>query len=295
MRRACLTLAALLAAPYALALGAQSAGRPGDGLAGLLASVGASVERYYARAQSVICTEAVTIQTLGYDLLADSNVARRLVYELRVAWDPREGDGVPEARVQRELLRVNNRPPRPKDKPSCTDPTPVSPDTLEMLLPSKQPEYTFALAGETRLRGRRATMLDYRARMPGPITVNAHDDREDCYQVDMPGRMRGRVWIDLETADVLRLDERLVGFVDVRVPATNRTSRMPLDVTFERLDSSTIYRPVTFTDPEETFMLPASAESMMVVRNSGVPRQRTSQRFSNYRRFTTSGRIVQNP
>ena len=103
------------------------------------------------------------------------------------------------------------------------------------------------------------------------------------------------LWIDSDTGGVLRLDERLTGFVDVRVPGRDRKMNVPLDVTFERLDSSTNYRPVTFTSPDETLMLPSSADSLTVVRNSGVPRQRTSQRFTNYQRFTTEGRIVQEP
>jgi hypothetical protein len=32
-----------------------------------------------------------------------------------------------------------------------------------------------------------------------------------------------------------------------------------------------------------------------VIRNSGVPRLRTTQRFSKYRRFMTAGRIVEVP
>ena len=291
MRRGWLLMLALLVAPGALVAGAQSTGSA-SGLAEILIRVGRSVERYYARAQSIICVETVSLRTLGYDLMSDSTPARRLLFELRVAWEPSEDGAAPAARVQRQLIEVNSRPPRPKDKQGCTDPTPVSPDTLEMLLPAKQVDYTFKLAGNGRIGGRTAVMLDFRARQAGPIAARAHEDREDCYHVDMPGRTRGRVWIDAETDDILRIDEHLIGAVDVRVPQKMTRSRLALDVTFERLDSSTIYRPVSFTDPEETIMLPASADSLAVIRNSGVPRQRTTQRFSNYRRFTTGGRVI---
>ena len=56
-----------------------------------------------------------------------------------------------------------------------------------------------------------------------------------------------------------------------------------------------MFGPVKFVDPDETLMLPASVDSLQVVRNAGVPRSRKTQRFSNYRRFITGGRIVQNP
>ena len=292
MRRVLLPVLAVVLTPIAVVHTAQS-GAPTD-LADLLAQVGASVERYYARAQSLICLETVRIQSLGSDLLSDMTPGRQLTYELRVAWDDATGGQTPEAIVQRELLKVNNRAPRPKDKPECLDPSAVSPDTLEMLLPGKQSEYAFTLAGRTRLKGRQALMLDYKARQSGPVSATAHEDREDCWKVDMPGRTRGRIWVDADTSDVLRLDEHLIGYVDLTLPADRKRSRPPLPVVFERLDSSIVFGPVAFADPDETLMLPASSDSITVVRNAGIPRVRKTQKFSNYRRFITGGRVVQN-
>ena len=45
------------------------------------------VEQYYARARSIVCEEVVRLEPLGSDLLSDGSHVRRLVYELRVAWD----------------------------------------------------------------------------------------------------------------------------------------------------------------------------------------------------------------
>lgn len=293
MRRALWRVLAVVLACIAVAHGAQSSGA--SDLAGLLARVGASVEQYYARAQSLICIETVRMQQVGSDLMSDLSPSRQLTYELRVAWDDAADGQTPEATVQRQLLKVGSRAPRPKDKPECLDPSPVSPDTLEMLLPSKQSDYIFTQAGNTRYKGREALLLDYKARETGPVSATAHEDREDCWKVEMPGRTRGRIWIDAETSDVLRLDEHLIGFVDLTLPADRKRRREPLPVVFERLDSSIVFGPVKFVDPDETLILPASVDSLTVVRNAGVPRLRKSQRFSNYRRFITGGRIVQNP
>jgi hypothetical protein len=52
------------------------------------------------------------------------------------------------------------------------------------------------------------------------------------------------------------------------------------------------YKPVAFADPDETLLLPASIDSVTVIRNSGVPRLRTTQTFANYRRYVTGGRLV---
>ena len=66
----------------ALAAGPQS-GEP----ASLIARSATYVEQYYARAQSLVAIEEVTVQPLSRDLGLDG-FARRLVYELRVEWDP---------------------------------------------------------------------------------------------------------------------------------------------------------------------------------------------------------------
>lgn len=291
MRAASLRVIAAILVPAGI-VAAQAPNAPLD-LAGLLARVGSAVERYYARAQSIICVETVRLQSLGFDLLSDMTPPRQLTYELRVSWDD-AADGKPrEATVQRELLKINNRVPRPKDKPQCLDPSEVSPDTLEMLLPAKQSEYTFALAGSTRFKGRQAILLDYKSRQSGPISATPHEDREDCWKVDMPGRTRGRVWIDAESNDVLRLDEHLVGMVDLTLPPDRKRARGPLPVVFERLDSSIVFGPVSFSDPDEVLILPTSVDSITVVRNAGTPRVRKTQAFSNYRRFITGVRIVQ--
>ena len=64
-------------------------------------------------------------------------------------------------------------------------------------------------------------------------------------------------------------------------------------MTIERADTSIRYRQVTFQDPEETLLVPSSIDTVTVIRNSGAPRVRKTQRFTDYRRFVTGGRIVQ--
>jgi hypothetical protein len=279
----------VLGVPAALAVRAQSATARPD-LAMLLERVGSAVERYFSRAQSVMCIEKVTLHSVGADLISTQSVPRHLTYELRISWEPPPEGGVPEATIQRQLLKVGGRPPRPKDKPGCTDPKEVSPEPLAFLLPGKQRESIFTLAGSTKVSGRPAVMVDFRSRETGPIT--SKETSEDCYSIDLPGRTRGRIWIDVETSDVLRLDERLAGIYDV-TPAPTKRNRYPQTWTIERFDSSTVYRPVTFADPPETLLLPRSVETVQVIRNSGQPRLRKMQVFSDYRRFITGGRIIE--
>ena len=76
------------------------------------------------------------MQRINRDLTFDG-FARRLVYELRVEWDPSvDGDESP-ARVTRQLLTVNGRPPRKATSLSAWIRESVSPEPLAFLLPDR--------------------------------------------------------------------------------------------------------------------------------------------------------------
>lgn len=104
--------------------------------------------------------------------------------------------------------------------------------------------------------------------------------------------MAGRVWIDAETGDVLRLDERLVEKFEFPVPPERRKKSGPTSMLIERAESSVRYERIRFRNPDETLMLPVSATTFAIVYGSGVPAVRTSQRFSDWKRFLTDGRLV---
>src|SRR5262245_60613853 len=172
-----------------------------------VARIGAYVARYYDRAQSVMADEAVSVQPLGRDLAA-AGFARRLLYELRVEWNPDAvGDDSP-ATITRRLVAVNGRPPGPKDEPKCLDPKNESPEPLGFLLPDRRAKFTFTSAGVGRIDGRPALMVDYRSVKPEPPKAAIDEKDKDCIMFDLPGRSRGRVWADPETGEILRLDER---------------------------------------------------------------------------------------
>ena len=45
------------------------------------------------------------------------------------------------------------------------------------------------------------------------------EGRDDCVSFNVEGGMQGRIWIDAETHDVLRLDQRLSGLVEIPAAA----------------------------------------------------------------------------
>jgi hypothetical protein len=282
---------ALLICAGLLATVPAAAGQAGSpNLADTLRRVSSRVEHWYSRAQTVVSTETVAIQQLRADM-SPAEPPRRLAFDLRVAWDPYAigRRGAPEAAVVREALSVNGRPVGEAEDTGCMDPKPVSPEPLAMLLPARLSESQFSLAREGRVDGRRTLMLDYRgvAALPPDITWTG-----DCVTVSLPGRSRGRVWIDAETYDVLRIDDRLVGTFRFDVPGEYVRRGAASSMLIERAESSIRYRRVEFREPQETLILPAAIDTLTVMRGSGVQRVRITQRFTDYRRFLTDSRLL---
>src|SRR4051812_31939031 len=105
------------------ALGVAAAAQTPADVQSVLRSVGERLDQYYKRAQNVVFTEKKVMQPVTSDY-SPLGFARTTEYELRVEADETQGDGSAEAKILRQLLRVNGRPPREKDKKDrngCTD------------------------------------------------------------------------------------------------------------------------------------------------------------------------------
>jgi hypothetical protein len=264
------------------------ASRPGaqePGADALVERVGAYVADYYARVQRLLVEETVVLQPFS-STWTPEGFPRRLVYELRIEWAP--DDPSADASVIRKLIRASGPPLGSPDQPDCMDPRSVSPEPLAFLLPDRRHKFRFRVAGPAEVDGQAAVRIEFFPTVAEPPTV---EWKGDCGRVEMPSRTRGRVWADAATAEVLRLDEHLVGLVDI--PANpKRPPRGAQRFTIERADTSIRYQRVRFEDPDETLLLPSQIDSVTIIRDSGVPRLRSTQTYRNYRRFVTDSRIV---
>jgi len=263
-----------------------------------LQRIGDSVRRYYGRAQSIICMERVVVQQIGSDL-SPQGFARTIDYELRVEWQAGL-DGAPfDATVHRVIRKVNGRAPRPGDEPKCLDPRSISPEPLAFLLPGKREDYRFSLGRPGRDRSRQLVTLDYESRPEGPVppeAVATKSDQqgkdEDCLSFSFPVDLKGRVWLDPETHDIVRVDQSLKHGFEVRIPPKVSHSGTADRFVVSRYDSSVRYRPVTFLEPEETILLPESISEVMVVTGGSRAGKRITQTYTDYKRFITGGRVV---
>jgi hypothetical protein len=286
-----LLVASALAASGWTVSAAGSPGRPD--LTTLVDGIGERLAEYYRHAQQLVCLERSTVTPIDSSWRLDG-FARTVESELRLDID--ETAAVREPRVTREIRRVNGREPRERDRKNragCTDPTPLSPEPLAFLLPERRDEYLFTAVREVNERNRAAFAITFSSvRSQGhPELIQDEGGHDDCFDWKGPVAITGRVWVDAATLDVLRLERRVAGPTDLRVP-------MPLQrrylftpfLTMDRDDLTVRYKEVTFDDPAETVLLPESIESLTVFRG-GLQSMRRTQLFTDYRRFLTSGRI----
>jgi hypothetical protein len=271
-----------------------SAQQPSADVRDVLERAGGKVAEYLARAQSIMCLEKVYLQRLGLSFGADGP-ARRVESELRLSWDPSPDDPTPtRARTLRQVLRVNGAPPRKNDDDNCTAPEQQDSEEqpLALLLPGEREKYTFSLGRRDTIDRRSAIVVEFREIRKPTVDVALVDGKEDCVSFDIEGGMRGRIWIDANTHDVLRLDRSLGGLVEIPLPRKAQRFGVAMHWTMERWDSSIRFRRVKFEDPEETLVLPAEASTLQITRGAGTPRLRTSIQYQSYRRFMTAGRIL---
>ena len=261
----------------------------------LLVRVGERIAEFYQRAKNVICIETSTVQAID---LSNSPVgfARTVESELRVEADSGEVPG--EAAIVRKVRKVNGRVPRERDKKDrsgCTDPNPLSSEPLSFLLPAHRSKYQFRTAGIEKDRNRTAMVIDFESadRRSNPVLIEDPNGHDDCFDWSGHIASRGRIWVDADNYDVLKVEQGLRGPVEVRVPTLiQRRHRLDTWVVIVRDAMSIRYKTVAFSDPDEVLLLPESIDSHIVVRG-GLQSTRRNQTFSDYKRFVTGGRVVQ--
>jgi hypothetical protein len=262
----------------------------------LMTRIGERVAGYHRQSQRVIFIESSTVQPIGSNW-TPAGFARTVESELRIESDAVDGDSLPGAKLVRDIRKVNGQPPRERDKRSrsgCTDPNQLSPEPLAFLLPAHRDEYRFTSVRDGKDNGRAAVVIDFMSANRKTRLELIEDERghEGCFDWSGPLATRGRLWVDANTHDVLRVDRRLDGIVDVSVPLTlQRRHGFGPSIVLERDDQTMRFKAVTFRNPDEVIRLPESIESITVLRSSLQSVRRTDT-FGEYRRFLGTGRII---
>jgi hypothetical protein len=266
----------------------------------LMTRVGARVEEYQRRANRIMCVEESTVQPIQNNL-SPIGTSRTVQSELRLESETAGGAALPDPKLLRSVLRINGRAPSERDlqdRSGCTDPDPLSPAPLAFLLPAHQSDYRFTSLRTGRERDRAAMILDFVSTTRTGRLALVEDPRghDDCFDWSGPLATNGRIWVDAQTNDVLRVDRHIGGPVDIFVaPRLQQRYGFSAWVTLDRDDQSLRYRPVAFHDPDEIVLLPVSIDSLTTLRG-GLQSIRRTQTFKQYRRFlATTGYIVKTP
>ena len=260
----------------------------------LLVRVGERVGEFYNRAKNVICIERSMVQAVDLD---NSPVGFVRTVESELHLETGTDQNPDEATFVRTVRKVNGRPPREKDakdRAGCTDPNPLTDEPLMFLLPAHRSTYAFSVAGMGRDRNRSTLMIDFESvdRKSNPRLIEAPSGHDDCFDWNGHIASKGRVWVDAATYDVIRVEKRLRGPVDVRVPALiQRRHHIEPFVMLMRDDMTIRYNTVAFTNPAEVLLLPESIDTFTVVRG-GLQSTRRNQTFSDYRRFVAEGKVL---
>ena len=163
------------------------------------------------------------MRTLGHN--SAGYLHRITEAELRVeAEGLSDGSGPPGPTFFRQLLKINGREPRDKDKKArsaCLDPNPLTPEPVAFLLPSHREGYTFTAKGSGKGKDARTLLIEYvRRASKKPELIEDPQGREDCFELSTPLSVKGRILIDKDTYDVLRVEEHLAGLEELTTTRT---------------------------------------------------------------------------
>jgi hypothetical protein len=265
-------------------------------LARILERVGEGVARYQAELFRIAYTETLRHEELREDMTPKRS--KEYVFDTIVAREELsadEDDYYP--KTVRRLKTVDGKPAkRTKDREAAAG---AAVSSLLFLLPKNRALYRITLEGEEKVEGRAA--LRIRMLLPG----------EGEPRVEWQSGVVGMrfyvfapevrlVWVDAESYDVLRVESHLDAPFEFDSPRT--FSAGPLGrfgpsrhLKYVARDYAATFRRVQFKDPEQALLVPVATEWLNVIEGASRPRTRTTLRFSDYRRYRSDVKVIEEP
>ncbi len=281
----------------------------------MLARVGQSVERYHAGLFGLAFVESLRVEELREDMTPKKT--REFVFDcvvLRENLSDDEGDYY--AETVRRLKTLDGRAAKKGDE-AKHDTVASYGEALNFLLPRNQKLYEFKLSGEETLEGRRALRIELFR--PGDDEPSVEWKGTSFRVTSAPTRWT--FWVDASSFDVLRVESHLEAPFEFENPNASgagpfgrfgparklRYAREDYAASFRRVrladtneaplvpESAEWVRRVELKDPAETRLVPETSETVLVIEGASHPRTRRATRFSDYRRFRSDVKIVEEP
>ena len=256
----------------------------------ILARAGEAVARYQAGLFSITFTETLRDEELNKEMTPKKS--REFVFEtvvLREALSENEEDFDPKS--LRRLKIVDGKPAKKGRRAPWYG---YNVQSLGLLLPQYRKLYEFTLEGEERFEGRPA----YRIRMlragEGEPRVEWHGGLGGkSFTVFLPTVFTIRV--DAETYDVMRVESHLAAPFEFESPRAFGPVGPSRRLRYAVQDYVADFRRQQFKDPEQTLLVPVAAEWTNVVEGASKPRTHSTLRFSNYQRFRSDVKVIEEP
>jgi hypothetical protein len=283
---------ALLACAPVLAQEAGAAGAAKDErLERILDRVGEGVARYQSGLFSIAFTETLRREELREDMTAKKS--KEYVFDtvvLREALSADEEDYYP--KPVRRLKTIDGKPSKKRLGPELN----YAVSSLGFLLPKHRGLFQFTLDGEETEAGRKL----YRLRMlrPGEGEPRVEwKSRAVGFRFRVVAPLVFLIWVDAETFEVLRLESHLAAPFEFDGPPAFGFGRFGPSRHFRYAaeDYLVRFRRQQFKDPEQTLLVPDSAEWVTVIEGASRPRTRATLRFSNYQRFRSDVKVIEEP
>jgi len=282
---------ALLACAPARAQGPEAKPAEDERLERILGKVGEGVARYQAGLFSITFTETLRREELREDMTAKRS--KEYVFDsvvLREALSADADDYYP--RLVRRLKTIDGKPSKRRPGPEVN----YAVSSLGFLLPKHRGLARFTLDGEETAAGRRL----YRIRMLSPGEGEPRVEwkrRAVGFRFRVVAPLVYLIWADAETFDVLRLESHLAAPFEFDGPRAFGFGRLGPSRHFKYAaeDYLVRFRRQQFKDPEQTLLVPEYAEWTQVIEGASRPRTRATLRFSNYQRFRSDVKIIEEP
>lgn len=258
----------------------------------ILDRAGESVARYQSGLFSITFTETLRDEELNKEMRPKKS--KEFVFEtvvLREALSDNEEDFYPKS--LRRLKSVDGKPAKKGRRVPWYG---REVQSLSLLLPKYRAFYEFTLEGEEAVGGRAAYRVRQQRQGQPPASV---DWSRGMMGVGMRFRPNAPVytivWIDAENFDVLRFESHLVAPFEFDSPRLFGAFGPSRHLRWTNYDYAVTFRRHTFKEPEQTLLVPDAAEWLTVIEGAKHPRLRASIRFTDYQRFRSDVKIIEEP
>lgn len=207
------------------------------------------------------------------NFLADQSTKRYYSAGFPATWTPIDEVGAEVAYVagkeQYRNVTVDGKPTSLPPERTGSWSTGEFATTLEALM-SPVTHASFHRRGTDRIGSRSAVIFDFQVTQPNSHwTIVAPDGR------NYKPPFEGSIWVDRETARVLRIEER--------------TTSMPSDFPFSKAESNLEYAYSRID--QRSYLMPAVSENLACMRGSGACSKNVIT-FKNYRKFTADSKVT---